>query len=94
MRATRFTQLGFSGSGYVLDASRRNLLDALGIEPAEAAHLVEGLGERWIMRETDIKSHPIGYLLIAPVSVVERLVREQGVRANEVKKVRVPTGGQ
>lgn len=89
MRAVRFTQLGFSGSGDVLDAGSRNLLDALGIDPRRSAHLVEGLGQRWIMRETDIKSHPIGYPLIAPVSVVERLVREQGVRPDEVRGVRV-----
>jgi 2-methylcitrate dehydratase PrpD len=89
MRAARFTQLGFSGSGDVLDASSRNLLDALGIDPARSAHLVEGLGQRWIIHETDIKSHPIGYPLIAPVSVVEKLVREQGVRPDEVKGVRV-----
>lgn len=89
MRAVRFTQLGFSGSGDVLDASTRNLLDALGIDSARSAHLVDGLGRRWIMRETDIKSHPVGYPLIAPVSVVEKLVREQGVRPDDVKAVRV-----
>lgn len=89
MRAVRFTQLGFSGSGDVLDPGSRNLLDALGIDPARSAHLVEGLGQRWVMRETDIKSHPIGYPLIAPVGVVEKLVREQGVRPDEVQGVRV-----
>lgn len=89
MRALRFTQLGFSGSGDALNASRRNLLDALGIDATRAAHLVKGLGERWIMRETDIKSHPIGYPLIAPVSVVERMIREHGVRTDEVRNVRV-----
>jgi 2-methylcitrate dehydratase PrpD len=89
IRALRFTQLGFSGSGDVLDPGRRNLLDALGIDTTRAAHLAEGLGERWIMRETDIKSHPIGYPLIAPVSVVERMVREEGVRAEDVTAVRV-----
>lgn len=89
MRALRFTQLGFSGSGDVLDPGRRNLLDALGIDPARSAHLVAGLGERWIMRETDIKSHPLGYPLIAPVSVVERLVRDQQVRVDDVIAVRV-----
>lgn len=89
MRAVRFTQLGFSGSGDVLDAGRRNFLDALGIQTARSTHLVDDLGERWIMREADIKSHPIGYPLIAPVSVVERLVKEHSVRPSDVVSIRV-----
>jgi len=89
IRALRFTQLGFTGSGDVLDPSRRNLLDALGIDPTRADHLAEGLGERFIVRETDIKSHPIGYPLIAPVSVMERLVRDEHIHADEVRAIRV-----
>jgi 2-methylcitrate dehydratase PrpD len=89
IRAVRFVQLGFSGSGDVLVAERRNLLDALGIAPERSSHLVDRLGERWIMRESDIKSHPIGFPVIAPVSVVEGLIREHGVGADDVREIRV-----
>ena len=89
VRALRFVQLGFSGSGDVLVAERRNLLDALGIATERSSHLVDRLGERWIMRESDIKSHTVGFPVIAPVGVVERLIREHGVRADDVRALRV-----
>jgi 2-methylcitrate dehydratase PrpD len=89
MRAVRFVQLGFTGSGDVLVAERRNLLDALGIDPARSHHLVEALGERWIMRESDLKSHTVGFPVIAPVGVLERLIAEHTLSAEEVRRVRV-----
>ena len=89
VRALRFVQLGFSGSGDVRVPERRNLLDALGIAPERAGHLVDRLGERWIMRESDIKSHTVGFPVIAPVGVVERLVAEHELRADEVQQIRV-----
>lgn len=89
VRAMRFVQLGFSGSGDVLVTTRRNLLDALGIAHERSGHLVDRLGERWIMRESDIKSHTVGFPVIAPVGVVERLIRERGLRPEHVQELRV-----
>jgi len=89
LRALRFVQLGFSGTGDVFVPTRRNLLDALGIATDRARHLSDSLGERWIMLETELKTHPVGFPVILPVSLVEGLIREHSLRAEDVIELRL-----
>ena len=88
LRAARCVELGYPGGGPVLDQRRRNMLDALSTAPRPAA-LVGGLGERFAVMESEIKSHPVGYPVIAPVVAAERLVADRKLDISRVVAIRV-----
>jgi 2-methylcitrate dehydratase PrpD len=88
MKAAALVRAGFTGGGDVLDLADRNLLEAICPDPRPAA-LVDGLGERFAMMQTDIKSYPVGYPIAAPLAALERIIAEHGPSAAAVTAIRV-----
>jgi 2-methylcitrate dehydratase PrpD len=75
-------------------ASQHNVLDALSTQP-KPEEMVAGLGSRFFVSETAIKTFSVGYPNQAPLDALLRLRREHGLRADNVQRilVRLPEDG-
>ncbi len=91
--AAIMVQMGFTGVEDVLEGEH-NMLDALSTEP-KPEEMVAGLGSRFFVNETAIKTFSVGYPIQAPLDAVLTLRREHGLTPNNVERivVRVPEDG-
>jgi 2-methylcitrate dehydratase PrpD len=65
-----------------------NFLVAAGGDP-QPEILVDGLGERYAVMDTNIKKYAVGSPAQAPVQAVENLVREHGLTAGDVAGIEI-----
>ena len=91
--AAVMVQAGFTGVGEVLDGEH-NMIDALSTEP-NPEQMVAGLGTRFFVTETAIKTFSVGYPIQAPLDALLTLRREHGLSANNVERIvaRLPEDG-
>jgi len=91
--AATMVQAGFTGVEDVLDGEH-NMLMAFSTEPKPEAMLA-GLGSRFFVSETAIKTFSIGYPIQAPLDAFLTLRRTYGLTANNVERivVRLPADG-
>ena len=91
--AAIMVQTGFTGVGDVLDGEH-NVLEALSTEP-KPEEMVAGLGSRFFVTETAIKTFSVGYPIQAPLDAFLTLRREHGLTADNVERivVRLPEDG-
>ena len=91
--AARMVQAGFSGVDDVLDGEH-NMLVALSTEP-KPEEMLAGLGSRFFVSETAIKTFSIGYPIQAPLDAFLTLRRTYGLTVNNVDRivVRLPADG-
>jgi 2-methylcitrate dehydratase PrpD len=91
--AALMVRSGFTGVDDVLDGEH-NLLEAFSTRPDPEA-LVRGLGERFFVQETAIKTFSVGYPIQAPLDALLTLRREHGFGPDQVRKilVRLPEDG-
>lgn len=87
-RCAELVRLGFSGSGDVLDPSRRNLLDAFSRKP-DLGRLTAQLGERHAIAETNLKRYSVGSPIQAAVQALEELLERRPVAPDEVEEIRL-----
>jgi 2-methylcitrate dehydratase PrpD len=76
---------GFTGVEDVF-AGERNFFVAYGREP-DPEVLVRGLGESWEIMNTNIKRWSVGSPIQAPLDSLFALIREHGIRADDVGKL-------
>ena len=88
VKAAALVRSGFTGGGDVLDLTSRNMLDAICPEPHPDA-LIDGLGERYTIVETDIKKYPVGYPIAAPLAALEQIIAAHPFDPRDVTEVRV-----
>jgi 2-methylcitrate dehydratase PrpD len=88
VKAAALVASGFTGGGDVLDPADRNMLEAISPEPRPHA-LVDALGERFRLLETDIKKYPVGFPIASPLAALERLIAEERLEADDVTEIRV-----
>ncbi len=86
-------QAGFSGVSDVLDGEH-NMLEALSTEP-KPEEMVAGLGSRFFVTESAIKTFSVGYPIQAALDAFLTLRREHGLTVNNVQRilVRLPEDG-
>ncbi len=91
--AAIMVQTGFTGVRDVLDGEH-NMLVALSTEP-RAEEMVAGLGSRFFVTETAIKTFSVGYPIQAPLDAFLTLRRQHGLTADNVDRilVRLPEDG-
>ena len=91
--AARMVQAGFTGVDDVLDGEH-NMLVALSTEP-KPGELLAGLGSRFFVSETAIKTFSIGYPIQAPLDAFLTLRRTYGLTVSNVDRivVRLPADG-
>jgi 2-methylcitrate dehydratase PrpD len=91
--AAIMVQAGFTGVPDVLDG-QHNMLQALSTEP-KPEEMVAGLGSKFFVTETAIKTFSVGYPIQAPLDAFLRLRREHGLTVNNVARivVRLPEDG-
>jgi 2-methylcitrate dehydratase PrpD len=91
--AAVMVQAGFTGVWDVLDGEH-NMIDALSTEP-KPEEMVAGLGSRFFVEETAIKTFSVGYPIQAPLDALLRLRREHGLSPNNVDRivVKLPEDG-
>ena len=91
--AATMVQAGFTGVEDVLDGEH-NMLIALSTEP-KPEEMLAGLGSRFFVSETAIKTFSIGYPIQAPLDAFLTLRRTYGLTANNVERivVRLPADG-
>ncbi|RYC30184.1 MmgE/PrpD family protein [Lichenibacterium minor] len=89
--AVSMVQAGLTGVFDVLDGTN-NLFIALSTDPHPEA-MVDGLGTRFFVTETAIKTFSVGYPIQSPLDAVLALRREAGLTPGDVRGVlvRVPT---
>jgi len=89
--AVTMVQTGMTGVADVLDGTH-NLIIALSREPNPEA-MVEGLGSRFWVTETAIKTFSVGYPIQSPLDAVLRLRKQHGLTPDNVKSilVKLPT---
>jgi 2-methylcitrate dehydratase PrpD len=83
---------GFSGVEDVF-SGERSFFVAYGRAPQPEV-LVRGLGERYEILDTNIKRWSVGSPIQAPLDSLSALIREHGIRAGEVDRVRVRVAHQ
>ncbi len=81
---------GFSGGLGVLDG-RHGFWIMHGSDRCDFDGLVAGLGDRWLIRETEFKIHPSIGINHPAYWATRQLVLEHDVRADDIKNVRVTT---
>ena len=86
-------QSGFTGVDDVLDGEH-NMIDALSTEP-RPEEMVAGLGTRYYVTESAIKTFSVGYPIQAPVDALLTLRRKHGLTADNVARIvaRLPEDG-
>ena len=91
--AAIMVQMGFTGVWDVLDGEH-NALQALSPDP-KPEEMVAGLGSRFFVTESAIKSFSVGYPIQSPLDAFLTLVREHGLSASNVESivVRLPEDG-
>ena len=91
--AALMVQTGFTGVEDVLDGEH-NVLDALSTKP-QPEEMVAGLGSRFFVTETAIKTFSVGYPIQAPLDAFLTLRREHGLTVDNVERivVRLPEDG-
>lgn len=91
--AAIMAQMDFTGVWDVLDGEH-NLLEAYSAEP-QPEEMVAGLGSRFFVEETAIKTFSVGYPIQAPLDALLQLRREHSLTAQNVERivVRLPEDG-
>jgi 2-methylcitrate dehydratase PrpD len=91
--AAVMVQAGFTGVPNVLDGEH-NMLAALSTEP-NGEEMVAGLGTRFFVTETAIKTFSVGYPIQAPLDAILTLRRQHGLTPENVDRilVRLPEDG-
>jgi 2-methylcitrate dehydratase PrpD len=91
VQAVSMVQAGMTGVADVLDGTH-NLLIALSTQP-QPQQMLEGLGKRFFVVETAIKTYSVGYPIQSPLDAILTLRREHGLTPDNVKsiEVRVPS---
>ena len=89
--AVSMVEAGLTGVEDVLDG-RHNLFIALSSDPKPEA-MVEGLGHRFYVTETAIKTFSVGYPIQSPLDAILALRKEYGLTPENVRHilVKVPT---
>jgi len=89
--AVSMVQAGLTGVADVLDGSH-NLFIALSIDPKPEA-MLEGLGNRFYVTETAIKTFSVGYPIQSPLDAILTLRRKFGLTPDNVRSilVKLPT---
>ncbi|MGU3542609.1 MmgE/PrpD family protein [Methylobacterium sp. A52T] len=83
--AVSMVQAGLTGVSDVLDGTH-NLFIALSGDPKPEA-MLDGLGSRFFVTETAIKTFSVGYPIQSPLDAVLTLRERYGVRAEDVRRV-------
>ena len=86
--AALMVQSGFTGVDEVLDGEH-NMIDALSTEP-RPEQMIAGLGSRFFVTETAIKTFSVGYPIQAPLDALLTLRRQHGLTADNVDPHRRP----
>jgi len=91
--AALMVQSGFTGVDEVLDGEH-NMIDALSMEP-RPDQMIAGLGSRFFVTETAIKTFSVGYPIQAPLDALLTLRRQHGLTADNVTRIvaRLPEDG-
>jgi 2-methylcitrate dehydratase PrpD len=91
--AVTMVQAGFTGVADVLDGEH-NMLIALSTEP-KPEEMVAGLGTRYFVTETAIKTFSVGYPIQSPLDAMLTLRRQHNLTPANVQHilVRLPTDG-
>jgi 2-methylcitrate dehydratase PrpD len=91
--AATMVQAGFTGVRDVFDCEH-NVLEALSTQP-HPADLVAGMGSRYWIAETSIKTFSVGYPIQSPLDAFLTLRRENSLRVENVERivVRLPADG-
>ena len=91
--AALMVQSGFTGVREVLDGEH-NMIDAMSREP-RPEEMVAGLGTRFFVTETAIKTFSVGYPIQAPLDALLTLRRQHGLTADNVERIvaRLPEDG-
>jgi 2-methylcitrate dehydratase PrpD len=91
--AALMVQSGFTGVDEVLDGEH-NMIDALSTEP-RPEQMIAGLGSRFFVTETAIKTFSVGYPIQAPLDALLTLRRQHGLTADNVTRIvaRLPEDG-
>jgi 2-methylcitrate dehydratase PrpD len=91
--AALMVQSGFTGVDEVLDGEH-NMIDALSTEP-RPEQMIAGLGTRFFVTETAIKTFSVGYPIQAPLDALLTLRRQHGLTADNVTRIvaRLPEDG-
>ena len=91
--AALMVQSGFTGVSEVLDGEH-NMIDAMSREP-RPEEMVAGLGTRFFVTETAIKTFSVGYPIQAPLDALLTLRRQHGLTADNVDRIfaRLPEDG-
>jgi 2-methylcitrate dehydratase PrpD len=84
-------QMGFTGAGDVL-SGLHNVIEAFSSQP-HPEELMAGLGSRYFISETAIKTFSVGYPIQAALDAFLTLRRENGLRVDNVERivVKMPT---
>src|SRR5687768_18140836 len=85
--AAIMVQAGFTGVRDVLDGEH-NMLVALSTEP-NGEEMVAGLGSRFFVTETAIKTFSVGYPIQAPLDALLTLRRQHGLTPDNVDRILV-----
>ena len=83
--AAVMVQAGFTGVAEVLDGEH-NMIEALSMEP-KPEEMVAGLGSRYFVAETAIKTYSVGYPIQAPVDALLTLRRQHGLTPQNVERI-------
>ncbi|MEQ7918682.1 MmgE/PrpD family protein [Xanthomonas sp. WHRI 1810A] len=91
VQAVTMVQAGMTGVADVLDGTH-NLLIALSTQP-QPQQLLDGLGQRFFVVDTAIKTYSVGYPIQSPLDAMLSLRQEHGLTPDNVKsvEVRVPS---
>jgi 2-methylcitrate dehydratase PrpD len=91
--AAIMVQTGFTGVTDILEGEH-NMLQALSSEP-KPEEMVAGLGSRFFITETALKTYSVGYPIQAPLDAFLALRREHGLNVSNVERivVRLPEDG-
>jgi 2-methylcitrate dehydratase PrpD len=93
LTAATMVQAGFTGVPNVFDCEH-NVLEALSSQP-RPSELVAGLGTRFFVAETSIKTFSVGYPIQSPLDAFLILRRDNSLRPENVERivVRLPVDG-
>lgn len=83
--AVTMVQAGLTGVADVLDGTH-NLFIALSTDPKPEA-MLDGLGSRYFITETAIKTFSVGYPIQSPLDAILTLRERHGLRAADVQRI-------